>query len=153
VNGVEEKILTPDGGFNGEALAVSADGLTIVGTNYGYGSQRAWIWRDGEGVSPIGKSRGDWTALDVTDDGQVAVGFVLRDFSEDAFIWRKGSGVSSLVTFITRRGAVVPAGWTLNVASLISADGNTIYGWGLNPDGLIEMFKVALNASADRPAR
>jgi hypothetical protein len=39
----------------------------------------------------------------------------------------------------------VPEGWNLNVASLISADGNTIYGWGFNPDGLIEMFKVELN--------
>jgi hypothetical protein len=70
---------------------------------------------------------------------------VSRGFSEDAFIWRKGSGASSLYRFIIHGGAVVPAGWTLNVASLISADGNTIYGWGFNPDGLIEMFKVELN--------
>ena len=31
VNGVIELILTPSGGFNGEAMAVSADGNTIVG--------------------------------------------------------------------------------------------------------------------------
>ena len=38
----------------------------------------------------------------------------------------------------------MPDGWILSVASLISADGKTIYGWGFNPDGLLEMFKVAL---------
>jgi hypothetical protein len=145
VNGVEELILTQDGDFNGEALAVNANGGAIVGTNYGYGGHQAWIWRDGEGVSPIGRNAGDWVAVDVTDDGRVVVGFVRRRSTSDAFIWGKGSGAASLITYITNRGAVVPAGWTLNVASLISADGNTIYGWGINPDGLIEMYKVVLN--------
>ena len=46
--------------------------------------------------------------------------------------------------YLARDGVVVPAGWTLNVASLISADGKTIYGWGVNPDNLVEMFKVEL---------
>lgn len=149
VNGVEELILTSDGEFNGEALAVSANGRAIVGTNYGYGSQQAWIWRDGEGVIPIGKNGGDWTALDVSDDGQIVVGFVLRGFSEDAFIWGKGRKVTPLYSYITNHGATVPAGWTLSVASLISADGKTIYGWGFNPDGLIEMFKVELHITAN----
>jgi uncharacterized membrane protein len=151
VNGDEELILTDDGGFNGEALAVNANGGAIVGTGYAFGPQ-AWIWRDGEGVSPIGRNGGDWVAVDVSDDGRVVVGLVRRGFSSGAFIWGKGSGASSLVTFITNRGAVVPAGWELTVASLISADGNTIYGWGFNPDGLIEMFKVELNAPAARPS-
>ena len=63
-----------------------------------------------------------------------------RGITSDAFIWGKGSGTSSLHSFITNRGAVVPVGWALNSASLISADGNTIYGWGFNPDDRIEMF-------------
>ena len=40
VNGVEEIILTPAGGFNGEALAVSGDGKSIVGTNYNWGGKK-----------------------------------------------------------------------------------------------------------------
>ena len=40
---------------------------------------------------------------------------------------------------------MVPDGWSLNVANVISADGKTIYGWGFNPDGLVEMYKVVLN--------
>ena len=50
VNGVEELILTPSGGFNGEAQAVSADGNTIVGGGYDFGSS-AWIWRPKQGVT------------------------------------------------------------------------------------------------------
>ena len=148
MNGIGELILTQDGTFNGEALAVSANGRAIVGTNYAFAGHQAWIWLDGENVHPIGRNGGDWVALDVADNGQIVVGF-----TSDAFIWKKGNGASSLLTFITDRGAVVPASWRLNVASRISADGNTIYGWGLNPDGLIEMFKVELNGPANGPVR
>ena len=79
VNGVEELILTPSGGFNGEALAVSADGNTIVGGGYNFGRRGAWIWRPATGVQRIGKSRGrSFILLDVSDDGKTAVGFTSR---------------------------------------------------------------------------
>ncbi len=46
----------------------------------------------------------------------------------------------------------MPDGWRLIVANLISADGNIIYGWGLNPDNLVEMYKVVLDLNvAPRP--
>lgn len=144
VNGQEELILTNDGSFNGEALAVSGSGRAIVGTGYGFGGHQAWIWREGDGVTAIGRNGGDHVAVDLSDDGRIVVGFVRRSFGSDAFIWGKGKGISSLYSFITTRGAVVPDGWQLAVASLISADGRTIYGWGFNPDHLIEMFKVEL---------
>jgi len=85
---------------------------------------------------------------DLSDDGRIAVGFVRRGFTEDAFIWGKSNGTASLYSYITTRGAVVPAGWSLTVASVISPDGRTIYGWGFNPDNLIEMFKVVLGTPA-----
>jgi hypothetical protein len=75
----------------------------------------------------------------------MAVGFVHGGrFKERAFLWRDQKGVL-LQDFIINQGAVVPDGWTFMVASIISPDGNTIYGWGLNPSGLVEMFKVGLN--------
>jgi uncharacterized membrane protein len=149
---VEELILTPSGGFNGEALAVSADGRTIVGLGYDFGSA-AWIWHEGDGVMPIEPEAGvgpnrSALAVDVSDNGRIVVGFVRQGFFLDlqrAFIWRYGKGVVFLDNFIKRRGAVVPAGWTLNTASVISSDGRTIYGWGFNPNGQIEMYKVVLN--------
>jgi uncharacterized membrane protein len=147
VNGVEELILTPDGGLNGEAHAVSADGNAIVGEGYNL-SRGAWIWRPATGVQLIGKGRGvGFNALDVSDDGKTAVGFTTEGVQgrhERAFIWRDGRGPIILATFLADRGVVVPEGWNLTVASIISADGATVYGWGFNPDNLIEMFKVTL---------
>ena len=143
VNGVEEVILTASGSFNGEATAVSEDGNSIVGGNYGYLNQQAWIWQPNTGVQAIGPiNQGSLTALDVSDDGKIVVGF---SSNSRAFIWRKGKEARNLITFLKSRGAVVPDGWHLVAASLISADGNTIYGWGFNPDNLIEMYKVVLN--------
>ena len=148
VNGVEELILTPSGEFNGEASAVSADGRTIVGSGYNFG-HKAWVWREGERVRTLGGGRqgtrkGTYIALDVSDDGHRVVGFIHGGrYKERAFLWRDQQGLL-LDTFITNQGAVIPDGWTLSVASIISADGNTIYGWGINPDGLVEMFKVTL---------
>ena len=149
VDGVEELILTASGGFNGEAMAVSADGQTIVGGGFNFG-RGAWIWHAGTGVRSIGARGGDgrFTALDVSDDGNVVVGFIRRlrfGFpAQRGFIWNEGEGATNLDAFLAKRGVVVPAGWILSVASVISADGKTIYGWGSNPDGLIEMFKIEL---------
>jgi hypothetical protein len=56
-----------------------------------------------------------------------------------------GKEARDLLMFLKSRGAVVPDGWRLIVANLISADGNIIYGWGLNPDNLVEMYKVVLD--------
>ena len=154
VNGVEEIILTPNGDFNGEALAVSANGRAIVGTSYAFGGTQAWISRDGV-VTPIGMSVGgfadaSFTALSVSDDGRFVVGFARKSFLEKAFIWHKNAGTAtSLEDYITKRGAVVPAGWSLTVASLVSTDGRFIYGWGFNPDSRIEMFKIELSNSAE----
>ena len=153
VNTVPELILTNDGGLNGEAHAVSADGKTIVGEGYDFGSL-AWIWRAGNGVIPIGltthgNQKGSFTALDVSDDGRIVVGFLRKGgLKERAFIWARGKGATFLEAYLTNHGGVIPAGWSLKVASLISADGKTIYGWGFNPDGLIEMFKVDLDSPA-----
>ena len=143
INGVEELILTRNGGYNGEAQAVTADGKTIVGGGYKL-TNDAWIWQEGVGVKPIGlPGHGRLTALHISDDGKIVVGFSGNDH---AFIWQKGTGLKDLGQFLRAHGAVVPAGWTLNAASLISSDGNTIYGWGINPTQQIEMFKVVINA-------
>lgn len=81
----------------------------------------------------------------MSDDGHRVVGFIRGGrFKERAFFWQDQQGVL-LQDFIVNQGAVVPEGWTLTVSSIISPDGNTIYGWGFNPSGLLEMFKVTLN--------
>jgi uncharacterized membrane protein len=153
VNGVEELILTPSGEFNGEALAVSGDGKTIVGGNYALGSS-AWIWRPKPGVQPLGPSASTSApeipafdiALDVSDNGKFVVGFERAQNDTRAVLWKVGtSRTFFLEDFIKNRGAVMPDGWILSVANVISADGKTIYGWGFNPNLQVEMYKVVLN--------
>jgi len=146
VKGVEEVLLTPNGEFNGEAHAVSADGNTIVGGGYALGDY-AWIWQPQiGGVRPI-FGEGSLTALDVSDNGGVVVGFSSSFPSQSAFICltSKAKEALDLLTFLKSHGVVVPDGWSLIAANLISADGNIIYGWGLNPDNLVEMYKVVLD--------
>jgi len=151
VNGVEELILTQDGSINGEAMAVSADGNTIVGGNYGYLGHDAWIWHPDTGVQPIGRpSRESFTALDVSDDGQTVVGFTSHS---RPFVWREGKGTFYFLNFLRSRGAVVPDGFRMIAASTISADGNIVYGWGFNADFLVEMFKAELKTPAAGPNR
>jgi uncharacterized membrane protein len=152
VKGVEEVLLTPNGEFNGEAHAVSADGNTIVGGNYALGDD-AWIWQPQiGGVRPI-SGKGSLTALDVSDDGNVVVGFSTSFPSQSAFICltSKAKEALDLLTFLKSRGVVVPAGWSLSAANLISADGTIIYGWGVNPDNLVEMYKVVLDLTGPTP--
>ena len=147
VNGVEELILTPDGGLNGEALAVSGDGNAIVGAAYNL-RDGAWIWRPATGVQRIWERGKRLTLLNVSDDGKTAVGFTRegpQGGHQRAFLWRDGRGVILLAKYLADRGAIVPEGWDLLVATLISADGKTVYGWGFNPDNLVEMYKVTLD--------
>ncbi len=145
---VPEFILANDGSLNGEAMAVNSDGSAIVGGGYRFGPE-AWIWRAATGVQPIGTTggvdKGFFTALDVSENGQIAVGFSRKGNRTRAFIWREGRGTTFLDKYLASRGIVIPEGWSLRAASLISADGKTIYGWGINPDGLIEMYRVDLH--------
>ncbi len=155
VDNQPEFILTASGGYNGEAMAVSRDGGTIVGGGYDFGNN-AWIWQASTGVQPIGMStgmgnRGAFTALSVSDKGQMVVGFERQGRTERAFIWTAGGRTDFLDHFLASRGVDVPAGWSLAAASLISSDGNTIYGWGFNPDGQLETFKVNFAAATASP--
>src|SRR5262245_65591007 len=104
-----------------------------------------WQSQIGE-VHPI-FGEGSLTALDVSDDGGVVVGFSSSFPSQSAFICltSKAKEALDLLTFLKSHGVVVPDGWSLIAANVISADGNIIYGWGLNPDNLVEMYKVVLD--------
>jgi hypothetical protein len=56
-----------------------------------------------------------------------------------------GNGIFTLNATTTSLAQSANITLSENAASLISADGNIIYGWGLNSDDLIEMYKVVLN--------
>jgi uncharacterized membrane protein len=91
------------------------------------------------GDLPGGSS--DSRALAASFDGNVIVGFGDgNSASQRAAIWIAGSGVRDLGDYLLGRGAVGLTGWRLNEATGISADGLTIAGNGINPDGFQEAW-------------
>ncbi|HMQ14706.1 MAG TPA: hypothetical protein PKC49_01915 [Phycisphaerae bacterium] len=80
----------PGGGFNSAALAVSADGLTIVGYGTTATGMAAMRWRAETGMVELpGLSGGTLgsCALDVSADGSVIVGYVSSQAGKHACRW------------------------------------------------------------------
>lgn len=79
-------------------------------------------------------------ALAASGDGSVIVG---QDFiatkQTQAFLWTSSLGMVSLRDYLIAHGADL-TGWSLASASGISADGRTIVGTGINPQGQTEAW-------------
>jgi|APSaa5957512535_1039671.scaffolds.fasta_scaffold00799_22 probable HAF family extracellular repeat protein len=133
------------------ANGVSGDGSAVVGTSM-LGSiardREAFRWTSGGGMVGLGFLPGDGDffseALDVSGDGSVVVGRGRGGFGE-AFVWDGINGMQSLSTILTGSG-VDMTGWNLWYATGISDDGQTIVGYGKNPDGIQEAYVVNLGA-------
>lgn len=120
------------------ALAVSADGSTIVGQSdsTSAGNATAFVWTPSTGMIEI-----DGTiATAVSGDGAVVVG---RGQGE-LFIWESDFGARNLRQVLTLQGADVD-GWELLAANSISYSGAHIVGRGINPDGNEEAWIAVLD--------
>jgi len=78
-------------------------------------------------------------------DGSLVVGRGAIVDGARAFIWDQINGVRQLDIVISSTGVDL-TGWTLTQATAISDDGNTIVGYGTNPDGDEEGWVFMLNA-------
>ena len=142
------------------ATGVSADGSVVVGwssTSSGFARQ-AFRWTAANGMislghlpesPPVANSR----ALDVSSDGAIVVGtagaFPAGGGVEffRAFLWDATNGMRNLADVLAQTGADV-AGWELDSANAVSADGRVIVGDGVNPDGRSEGWVAVLAAPA-----
>jgi probable HAF family extracellular repeat protein len=121
------------GGPNSFGSAVSGNGLVVTG----YGAQatgfaHAIRWTDAGGMQDLGAlpNGGATYGTAVNADGSAIVGY--DDFNngtEDAFLWTPTLGMVDLNTYLPSLGIDL-AGWTLNKANGISADGAAITGVG-----------------------
>jgi len=154
----------PGGGWDTKATAVSADGSTVVGYGYSDAARRSlgFRWTTEEGMQPLGETTS--FPYDVSYNGSVIVGqsegaFLwteetgmvslgpgyARAVSADGrvivvnnggpFLWTAETGVRSLKDILQDDCGLDLTGWTLSFAVAISADGLTIVGSGINPDG------------------
>jgi probable HAF family extracellular repeat protein len=163
-----------DGLTASQATAVSADGSAVVGVAHKARSDPfmwpqesigvAFRWTESDGMVPLevywedtpdgrvivggGLSR----AQGVSGDGSIIVGATRfgDEFTDpaEAFIWTEADGMRSLQDFLVAECGLDLTGWTLTDASGISADGLTIVGTGINPDG----FDEAWIATVPEPA-
>jgi hypothetical protein len=60
--------------------------------------------------------------------------------------WTEAAGIFSLKELLAGEG-IDMTGWSLEYAAEVSADGWTIVGWGINPEGDTEAWKITLDAA------
>lgn len=124
------------------ARATSADGSVVVGSaNTSSYRQEAFRWTTESGMVSLGQlPTGEETgnAYAVSADGRVVVGGSGR-----AFVWDDLHGTRDLAALLSGSGIDL-SGWQLYSATGVSADGRTVTGWGINPDGMEQSWVASI---------
>ncbi len=121
--GMRELGALPGGTGGGRALAVSADGSTIVGYGAVPGATpQAFRWSDAEGMVALGSPQGNTLseAYAVSADGSVVVGRAFGGVAQ-AFRWTESGGMQGMGNL---------PGFAQTRAVGVSEDGSTIVGYG-----------------------
>ncbi len=125
------------------ATAISRDGATVVGYARveglsGPDYDEPFVWDAARGMRSLGAFAGARVSvpLDVSDGGSTVVGYMPFPFAgtDLALIWAEESGPQR-VDFLLQSLGIDLAGWRLERANGISADGTTIVGTGIDPSG------------------
>jgi probable HAF family extracellular repeat protein len=118
---------TLSGGYNSEAVAVSADGRVVVGTSTTWPPyEQAFRWTAEEGMVGLGfVPPGEYSSVAraVNADGTVIVGMS----GAEAFRWTAETGMVGL--------GDLPGGYVSSSAYAVSADGSVVVGAGQTDDG------------------
>ncbi len=131
--------LAPAAGYDAAyARGISGDGSVIVGESYhtSLAGGEAVRWVDGGVAEGLGTLPGTQFAAPyaTSGDGSVIVGEAGVDIP---FLWTQPAGMRPLVDVFTDAGLDF-TGWEIEIVRDISDDGNSIVGWGVNPDGVEE---------------
>ena len=135
------------GGNISFATAVSPNGCVVVGTANDSSGYPAFRWDRQSGLVRLGHLPGKNTThpFGITYDGFVIVGSSFKNRnSGTAFIWDQKNGIRPLQNVLASDYGMEPAGWDLQAATGISYDGKVIVGWGKNPSGNQEAFRIIL---------
>lgn len=153
-------VLEPLGTLGGDlshAFAVSADGEIVVGiagTAEGEYLGRAFRWTEADGMVDLGAITGSSSAFAISDDGSVIVGESEHPTQFlTAIRWTETFGMQTMDEVLTE-GGVDTTGWEFISSHTVSADGNTIMGWGTNPgdEGILwiaRCLEVACSLTSD----
>lgn len=131
------------------ALGASGDGSVIVGYSRSTNGTEAFRWDSEGGMVGLGDLPGGGfgsIARAVSSDGSVIVGSGNGPNGDDAFRWTSSGGMESLSDLLIAQGEDLSYWSSLNGAYGVSADGNTIVGFGINIDGNFEGFVAKLSS-------
>jgi len=135
------------GGNVSEASGVNADGTVVVGfgTAAGISSGEAFRWTQAGGMAGLGFLPGGSysEANGVNADGTVVVGSSSASSTGPAFRWTQAGGMQSVQALLAAKG-VSTTGWTLTSAQGVSADGQVIVGYGVDPSGRTQAWIARL---------
>ncbi|HVF73217.1 MAG TPA: putative Ig domain-containing protein [Chthoniobacterales bacterium] len=137
--------ILPGASFS-RATGISGDKTTIIGHNGFSNRNRAFRWTASQGMQELGTLPGDNVseANAASFDGSVIVGKSTVDFNPSrAFIWDQANGMRDLKQVVVGANPAL-ANWSLRTAESISADGGTVVGYGVNPNGDLEGFTAFL---------
>jgi probable HAF family extracellular repeat protein len=132
--------------------AISPDGSVIAGTCVSSSIGAAFRWTQGTGMVPIGGLPGMTTTHPggVSANGSIIVGGSYTDAAHGtAFVWDAAHGMRSLQAMLQTDYGLNLAGWNLQGAFGITPDGSVIVGWGINPSGHQEAFRVEVSLLPD----
>ena len=135
------------------ALDVSPDGSVVIGTAASSSGYPGFRWTQSTGMVNIGHLPGKKTTHPggVSSHGSIIVGASFSDPTHsDAFIWDADHGMRTLQSVLQSDYGLDLTGWALQNAADISPDGRIIVGWGINPSGHQEAFRVVLDTSSVR---
>lgn len=150
--GLEAFRWTANGGMQGLGLRgsagfsvardASADGSVIVGEASLGQALEAYRWTESGGYTILGDLPGGIVqsrAYGVSADGSIIVGVGRTALGDEAYIWDETLGMRNLKE-VLEAGGIDLTGWRLITAYDISADGTTIVGSGVNPQGLYQSW-------------
>ena len=113
------------------ASDISADGRVVIGRRGGAANNSRWT--EQEGWTPLGHSQIHASGLSA--DGSVIVGRDTSRVQSGAYFWTPSSGIIDLREFLLANGVANVHDWNLYAGIDVSADGLTIVGSGINPNG------------------
>ena len=126
------------GGSVSQANAISADGSVIVGNAQNAGGEiQIFRWTQATGMVDLGRpgtAGGIVTAAATNTNGSIIVG---HGGGLGAWRWSQAGGFQSIQALLTERGVNL-TGWTLNLATGVSGNGQIIVGGGSHPSGFTE---------------
>jgi probable HAF family extracellular repeat protein len=129
-----------------QALGISADGSTIVGSSSSALGGEAFLWTAGGGMVALGDLAGGGFgsfATDASANGSVIVGGGSAAAGLTAFIWDSVNGMRPVQDVLASFGVDL-TGWRLTSVTGISDDGRVLTGLGINPSGQTRSWYAVL---------